>query len=138
MLYQTQANARARQKERGFISLEKYCGLQLLNRIDSNHYNVIVVITTTDVVPLSFESIDQRVGWLGQLQKHFGQGRIPTSVLLPLFANSTALVRILAGSLRILKDPQGSCRNPARTGSFQDPFRNLQGSYKDPARQGSL
>ena len=50
----------------------------------------------------------------------------------------TSLVRILAGSLRILKDPQGSCRNPARTGSFQDPFRNLQGSYKDPARQGSL
>ena len=74
-MYPDQSNARGRQKEKAFLSLEGFCGLQLLNKMDK-HFNVIVIITTVEVIPLSFETIDQRAEWLAQLQDHFGKGDV--------------------------------------------------------------
>lgn len=73
MLYQDQVSARSRQKEKAFISLETFAGLQLLNKLDK-HYNVIVAITANQVVRLSFETIDERSEWVVCIQRHFGQG----------------------------------------------------------------
>ncbi|XP_032223132.1 uncharacterized protein LOC5521977 [Nematostella vectensis] len=72
ILYQDQVSARSRQKEKAFISLKAFAGLQLLNKLDK-HYNVLVTITTNEVVHLSFECIEQRTEWVAHLQKQFGQ-----------------------------------------------------------------
>jgi len=73
VLYQDQISARSRQKEKAFISLETFAGLQLLNKLDK-HYNIIIAITANQVVRLSFETIENRAEWVTHLQKHFGQG----------------------------------------------------------------
>ncbi|XP_022804318.1 uncharacterized protein LOC111341591 [Stylophora pistillata] len=65
-----QNNAGARHK--ALLSLKEFSGLQVLNKIDK-HFNVIVIITTEEVIPLSFETIDQRADWLALLQGHFGK-----------------------------------------------------------------
>ena len=41
--------------------------------MDKN-FNIIVIITTDNVIPLSFETIDQRAEWLALLQGHYGKG----------------------------------------------------------------
>lgn len=66
-----QTNAGARHK--ALLSLKGFSGLQVLNKMDK-HFNVIVIITTEEVIPLSFETIDQRADWLALLQGHFGKG----------------------------------------------------------------
>ena len=73
VLYSKDSTAGARHKEKALVSLKGFSGLQVLNKLDK-HFNVIVIITTDDVIPLSFETIDQRADWLGQLQGHYGKG----------------------------------------------------------------
>ena len=73
VLYPKDANAGARHKEKALLSLKGFSGLHVLNKMDK-HFNVIVIITTDDVIPMSFETIDQRADWLAQLQGHFGKG----------------------------------------------------------------
>ena len=75
VLYQDQVSARSRQKEKAFISLDSFSGLQLLNKLDK-HYNIIIAITSNQVVRLSFETIEQRAEWVTHLQRHFGQGKV--------------------------------------------------------------
>lgn len=72
VLYSKDSTAGARHKEKALVSLKGFSGLQVLNKLDK-HFNVIVIITTDDVIPLSFETIDQRADWLGQLQGHYGK-----------------------------------------------------------------
>ncbi|KAL9973371.1 hypothetical protein ACROYT_G019822 [Oculina patagonica] len=74
-----QAHAGVRHK--ALLSLKGFSGLHVLNKMDK-HFNVIVIITTDDVIPMSFEAIDQRTEWLTILQGHFGkekafQGIVP-------------------------------------------------------------
>ena len=73
VLYPKDANAGARHKEKSLHSLKGFSGLQVLNKMDK-HFNVIVIITTDEVIPMSFETIDQRAEWLAQIQGHYGKG----------------------------------------------------------------
>ena len=57
------------------MSLKGFSGIHVLNKMDK-HFNIIVIITTEDVIPLSFETIDQRADWLAQLQGHYGKGNL--------------------------------------------------------------
>ena len=61
--------------------LEGFSGLQVLNKMDK-HFNVIVIITTEEVIPLSFETIDQRAEWLALLQGHFGKGESGSMMII--------------------------------------------------------
>lgn len=60
-------------RHKALLSLKGFSGLHVLNKMDK-HFNVIIIITTEDVIPLSFETIDQRAEWLALLQGHFGKG----------------------------------------------------------------
>lgn len=60
-------------RHKALLSLKGFSGLQVLNKMDK-HFNVIIIITTEEVIPLSFETIDQRAEWLALLQGHFGKG----------------------------------------------------------------
>ena len=73
VLYPKEANAGARHREKALLSLKGFSGLHVLNKMDK-HFNIIVIITTDNVIPLSFETIDQRAGWLALLQGHYGKG----------------------------------------------------------------
>lgn len=66
-------------RHKALLSLKGFSGLQVLNKMDK-HFNVIVIITTEEVIPLSFETIDQRAEWLALLQGHFGKGE-PKSMM---------------------------------------------------------
>jgi len=46
------------------------------------HFNVIVIITTEEVIPLSFETIDQRAEWLALLQGYFGKGESKSMMIM--------------------------------------------------------
>lgn len=72
VLYPKDSTAAVRQKEKGRLSFKGFSGLQVLNKMDK-HFNVIVIITTDDVIPLSFETIDQRAHWLANLQGYYGK-----------------------------------------------------------------
>ena len=73
VLYPKEANPGTHHKEKALLSLKGFSGLQVLNKMDK-HFNIIVIITTDDVIPLSFETIDQRAEWLALLQGHYGKG----------------------------------------------------------------
>ena len=68
-------------RHKALLSLKGFSGLQVLNKMDK-HFNVIVIITTEEVIPLSFETIDQRAEWLALLQGHFGKGESESMMLI--------------------------------------------------------
>ena len=78
VLYKDEDHAKKKQKQKAFVSLVDYCGLQLFNKL-GKHFNIIVIITTSEVTRLSFQDIAGRCKFLDRLEEHFGQG---TSIYL--------------------------------------------------------
>lgn len=68
-------------RHKALLSLKGFSGLQVLNKMDK-HFNVIVIITTEEVIPLSFETIDQRAEWLALLQGYFGKGESKSMMIM--------------------------------------------------------
>lgn len=85
-----QAHAGVRHK--ALLSLKGFSGLHVLNKMDK-HFNVIVIITTDDVIPMSFEAIDQRTEWLTILQGHFGKGNFTNLNIKSFICITTDLVQ---------------------------------------------
>lgn len=72
ILYKDEDHARKKQRQKAFVSLVNFCGLQLLNKL-GKHFNVIVIITSSEVTRLSFQDIAGRCKFLDKLEENFGQ-----------------------------------------------------------------
>lgn len=59
-------------KEKHVISLVNFCGVDMINEFEKGE-NILILITLSQTIYLSFESLALRESWLKVLLDQFGQ-----------------------------------------------------------------